>query len=87
MKASVALFTCAVSASVAAYAAEEWPSFRKADNDNNGAITMEEARTVPELGENFAEYDQNKDGRLSRSEYESAKKSVRKADSGSQEKR
>ena len=67
-------------ASAAVYAAEEgWPTFRKADNDNNGAISMDEARSVQGLGDSFAQHDKNSDGQLSRSEYESAKKSASKA--------
>lgn len=79
------LLGLAVSAfSAGAYAAEQeegsWPSFRKADNDNSGAISMDEARNVGGLGDSFAQYDKNNDGQLSRSEYESAKKAARKAD-------
>lgn len=67
----------AVSAFAAgAYAAEEWPSFRKADNDNSGAISMDEARGISGLGDNFAQYDKDGDGQLSRSEYEAAKKAA-----------
>lgn len=53
---------------------KDWPSFRKADADNNGAISQDEARSVTGLGDSFAQYDKNSDGQLSRSEYESAKK-------------
>jgi len=52
---------------------KEWPSFRKVDADNNGAISQDEARNVSGLA-NFTQYDKNNDGQLSRSEYESAKK-------------
>lgn len=73
----------AVSAlSAGAYAADKegsWPSFRKADNDNSGSISMDEARNIGGLGDNFAQYDKNNDGQLSRSEYESAKKAASKA--------
>jgi hypothetical protein len=72
-----ALSTVAVTATAAEgkdKAAKDWPSFRKADADNNGAISQDEAKTVSGLGNTFAQYDKNSDGQLSRSEYESAKK-------------
>lgn len=71
----------AVGASAAGEGAvgKDWPSFRKADNDNNGAISMDEARGIGALGDSFAQYDKNSDGQLSRSEYESAKKAASKA--------
>lgn len=56
--------------------------FKKVDIDNNGAISMEEARTVPGLADNFAAADKNGDGQLSKSEYEAAKKSHSKQDKG-----
>lgn len=63
--------------------AKEWPTFKKADADNNGNISMDEARTVGTgLADNFAQYDKNSDGQLSRSEYESAKKGQKPAKSG-----
>ncbi len=58
----------------------EWPSFRKADADNSGAISMDEARSISGLGDSFAQYDKNGDGQLSRSEYEAARKAGGKAD-------
>lgn len=82
------LFVIALSAAGAAgYAAEkersgkssEWPSFRKVDTDNNGAISMDEAKSVPGLSEEFSQYDKNNDGQLSRSEYEAAKKAAKKS--------
>jgi hypothetical protein len=62
------------SGAAAGASGKAWPSFRKADADNNGAVSMEEARGVSGLGDSFATYDKNGDGQLSRSEYESAKK-------------
>lgn len=50
-------------------------SFQTADADGNGAISMDEARTVPGLADKFAQADKNGDGQLSKSEYESAVKS------------
>jgi len=50
-------------------------SFQTADADGNGAISMDEARSVPGLAERFAKADKNGDGQLSKSEYESAVKS------------
>lgn len=78
------LFGITVSAiSLGSFAADEgqgsWPTFRKADADNSGAISMDEARTVQGLGDNFGQHDKNSDGQLSRSEYESAKKAASKA--------
>lgn len=49
-------------------------SFKTADSDGNGAISMDEARSVPGLAEKFAEADKNGDGQLSKSEYEAAVK-------------
>lgn len=76
--------------SVGAYAAEDkagkagakGSSFQTADSDGNGAISMDEARTVPGLAENFAKADKNGDGQLSKSEYESALKGSGKAKKG-----
>lgn len=79
------VFGVAVSVvSLGAFAAAEgkgsWPTFREADADSSGAISLDEARTVQGLGDGFAQHDKNSDGRLSRSEYESAKKAAKKAD-------
>lgn len=60
-------------------ASKDWPTFKKVDADNNGAISMDEARTVSGLSESFAPYDKNGDGQLSKSEYESAKKAQKSA--------
>jgi len=46
------------------------PSFEDVDANTDGKISKEEAAKVPEL--DFAAADVNKDGVLSRSEYESA---------------
>lgn len=70
----VVLFGLALSA-VWVHAAD-WLTFRKADNDNNGSISMDEAQSVQGLADNFAQYDKDSDGKLSRSEYESAKKAA-----------
>lgn len=59
---------------------KDWPTFRKADSDNSGAISQDEARSVQGLGTNFSQYDKNNDGQLSRSEYESAKKAAKSGD-------
>lgn len=56
-------------------AAKSSTSFQKADTDGNGAISMDEARSVSGLADNFAKADKNGDGQLSKSEYESAVKS------------
>jgi hypothetical protein len=88
LKSAVSLvFALALSTvSVAAFAADKssskadnWPSFKKVDADNNGAISMDEARSVPGLADSFTQYDKNSDGQLSQSEYESAKKAIRKS--------
>lgn len=49
-------------------------TFQSADADGNGAISMDEARSVPGLADKFARADKNGDGQLSKSEYESALK-------------
>lgn len=49
-------------------------TFQTADADGNGAISMDEARSVPGLADKFAQADKNGDGQLSKSEYESAVK-------------
>lgn len=73
----------AVSAfSLCAFAAQdgkEWPTFREADADNSGAISIDEAQEMPGVSQGFSRYDKNGDGQLSRSEYESAKKGAAKA--------
>lgn len=61
-------------------------SFQTADADGNGAISMDEARTIPGLADKFAQADKNGDGQLSKSEYESAvkggKASSKKSETG-----
>ena len=49
-------------------------TFKQHDADGNGAISMDEARSVPGLSEKFSKADKNGDGQLSKSEYESAVK-------------
>lgn len=75
MKTAAAVLFGFALCTVSAYAAD-WPTFRKADSDNNGSVTMDEAVGVQGLRENFAQYDKDSDGKLSRSEYESAKRSA-----------
>jgi len=54
-------------------------SFQKVDADGNGAISMDEARSVPGLSGEFAKADKNGDGQLSKSEYEAAVKGMGKS--------
>ena len=61
----------------------DWPSFRKVDADKSGSISMDEARSIPGLADTFTQYDKNNDGQLSRSEYESAKKTAKTGSSTS----
>jgi hypothetical protein len=58
---------------------KDWPSFKKVDADNNGAISQDEARTVSGLSDTMTSYDKNGDGQLSKSEYESAQKAAKSA--------
>ena len=51
-----------------------WPTFREADRDANGTLSLDEVRTVPVLADEFALHDKNGDGRLSRAEFEAAKR-------------
>lgn len=62
---------------------EKWPSFKKVDADSNGAISMDEARSIPGLADSFTQYDKNNDGQLSKSEYESAQKAHKSGKSSS----
>jgi hypothetical protein len=64
-------------------ASKDWPTFRKVDADNNGSISMDEARTLSGLSDSFTSYDKNADGQLSRAEYESAKKAQKTGRSSS----
>lgn len=70
--------------SAAAFAAEadRWPSFRQADQDANGALTLDEVRDVRVLANDFALYDKNGDGKLSRAEFEAAKRGVTTENAG-----
>ena len=52
-------------------------TFKTHDADGNGAISMDEARSVPGLSEKFSKADKNGDGQLSKSEYESAVKGAK----------
>jgi len=41
---------------------------RSADKDGDGAISAEEAKTMPMLADHFAEVDTNHDGKVTREE-------------------
>lgn len=61
---------------------EAWPAFREADRDANGTLSLDEVRTIPVLAEEFALHDSNGDGRLSRAEFEAAKRSAARNEAG-----
>lgn len=50
----------------------EWPSFEAADQDANGSVDTKEALSL--RGFNFKVADKDKDGKISKSEYETAMK-------------
>lgn len=80
---AVSALPFAAQAADKASSGKDWPSFKKIDADNSGAVSMDEARTVNGLAENFAPYDKNGDGQLSKSEYEAAKKAQKSGKSSS----
>lgn len=51
-----------------------WPAFRETDRDANGTLSLDEVRSIPVLADGFALHDKNGDGRLSRAEFEAAKR-------------
>ncbi|MBI3897097.1 MAG: hypothetical protein HY308_02240 [Gammaproteobacteria bacterium] len=79
---AMALAALPFAAQAADSSAKDWPTFKKADADSSGAVSVDEARSVTGLSENFASYDKNGDGQLSRSEYESAKKAQKGGKAG-----
>lgn len=52
--------------------AAEWPSFEEVDKNADGVIDAQEALTL--RGFNFGAADKNKDGKISKSDYETAMK-------------
>lgn len=63
--------TSGAEASAAAAGSLAPRSFRSLDTDADGSLTLAEASADPVLRENFASFDSNGDGRLSREEFAS----------------
>jgi hypothetical protein len=57
--------------------AGEPPDFTTVDQDKNGYISRDEARSAPELMQIFASVDTNRDGQLSTAEFMEAVKQLR----------
>jgi Ca2+-binding EF-hand superfamily protein len=51
---------------------QEWPSFESVDKDANGSVDTKEALSL--RGFNFKVADKDKDGKINKSEYETAMK-------------
>ncbi len=54
-------------------------AFKKADTDNDGTLTRDEAKTMPRVAKNFAAIDTDKDGTVSLDEVRTSMKKAGKA--------
>ena len=54
-------------------------AFKKADTDNDGTLTPDEAKTMPRVAKNFAAIDTDKDGTVSLDEVRASMKKAGKA--------
>ena len=53
-------------------------AFKKADTDNDGTLTRDEAKALPRVAKHFDEIDTDKDGKVSLSELQASMKKVHK---------
>jgi hypothetical protein len=67
---ATALAVTALAFSAIAFAATGWPSFDKVDKDKNGALDVKEASVIKGL--DFKAVDANRDGAISKAEYDTA---------------
>jgi hypothetical protein len=78
-----ALLTCSAAyagdqATQAETMAKSLPEFSKVDANADGAISQDEAATLPELSSVWSEADADKNGKLSSKEYSEARKKLGK---------
>lgn len=82
MKKSIAVVTSLILASGMAFAGEgaKESSFTDLDKDGNGAITQSEASNHDALMANFTAADVNRDGQLSRTEFDAVQPELEEAE-------
>jgi Ca2+-binding EF-hand superfamily protein len=71
--AACALITCAALLATGTFAAEQTSgrlaaAFKKADTDNDGTLTKQEAKSMPRVAKHFVAIDSDKDGTVSLAE-------------------
>jgi len=79
-----AMMTCAALMVPHAFAADQpggklEAAFKKADTDNDGTLTKDEARSMPRVAKNFDAIDADKDGTVSLDEIRASMKQMGKA--------
>ena len=78
------LIACAALMAPATFAADQSASkleaaFKKADTDNDGTLTKDEAKAMPRVAKNFAAIDADRDGTVSLNEIRASMKKTGKA--------